>query len=150
MIALINPPGGPPLLSAVGDIGGFYHSNLDTAPAQSFHNPTYGTTDGLDYAGNKPANIARSGASSTAVQVALSSDFGLTWSADYAATTSIGPGPVAISADADTVLLMSGTNGPLISRYTNTFSAIPTLPSGAVFASDKRNNSVFYGGSAGR
>lgn len=150
MLALLTPPGGPPLLSAVGDIGGFYHSSLDTAPTQAFHNPTYGTTRDIDYAGNKPANIVRSGESDTAIPVALSSDFGVTWSADYGASTSTGPGKVALSADADTVLLMSSTNGPLVSKFTGTFSAVPTLPSGAVIASDKRNNSVFYGGSGGR
>lgn len=87
-LSLLTPPGGPPLLSAVGDIGGFYHKSLDTAPAQAFHNPTYGTTRDIDYAGNKPANIVRSGESDTAIKVALSSDFGVTWSADYGASTS--------------------------------------------------------------
>ncbi|TVY47674.1 Xyloglucanase [Lachnellula occidentalis] len=149
-LALLTPPGGPPLLSAVGDIGGFYHSSLDTAPTQAFHNPTYGTTRDLDYAGNKPADIVRSGESDTDIKIALSSDFGATWSADYGASTATGSGRVAYSADGDTVLLMSGTNGTLVSQYTSTFTAVSTLPSGAAIASDKRNNTVFYGGSAGR
>lgn len=133
----------------MGDIGGFYHSDLDVPPAQSFHTPTYGTTNGIDYAGNKPSNVVRAGAASATPavpQVAISTDYGLTWSADYGAATSIGPGAVAFSADADTVVLMSSTNGSLVSQYTNSFAAIPSLPSGAVIASDKRNNSVFYGG----
>lgn len=146
VLGLITPPGGPPLLSAVGDDGGFYHSSLSTPPPQNFHTPTYGTTNGIDYAGNDPSNIVRSGASSTDPTVALSTNFGLTWSADYGASTSTGPGAVALSANGDTVLLMSGTNGSLVSRYTNTFSSVPTLPSGAVIASDKSNNSIFYGG----
>jgi xyloglucan-specific exo-beta-1,4-glucanase len=137
-------------LSAVGDIGGFYHSNLDTAPAQAFHTPTYGTTHDLDYAGNAPANVVRTGESSTAIQVAVSGNYGLAWYAYYGASLSIGPGPVAFSANADSILLMSNTNGPLISKNTATFSAVPTLPSGAVIASDKRNGTVFYGGNAGR
>jgi xyloglucan-specific exo-beta-1,4-glucanase len=149
VLALLTPPGGPPLLSALGDIGGFYHSDILTAPAQAFHNPTYGTTRSLDYAGNKPANIVRSG-DSTGIPVALSSDFGLTWSADYGASTSTGSGQVAFSADADTVLLVSSTNGPLVSQYNGTFSAVSTLPSGTTIASDKVNNTVFYGGSGGR
>jgi len=150
VLGLLTPPGGPPLLSAVGDVGGFYHSSLDTAPAQSFHNPTYGTTRALDYAGNKPANIVRSGDSDTASHVALSSDFGITWSADSGATTTIGSGQVALSADADTVLLMSSTSGALVSKNVGTFSAVASLPSGAAIASDKRNNTVFYGGSGSR
>jgi xyloglucan-specific exo-beta-1,4-glucanase len=146
---LLVVPGGPPLLSAVGDIGGFLHWDLDTAPAQAFHTPTYGSTHDLDYAGNAPANVVRTGESSTAIQVAVSGNYGLTWYAYYGASLSIGPGPVAFSANADTILLMSNTNGPLISKNTATFSAIPTLPSGAVIASDKRNGTVFYGGNAG-
>ena len=134
------------MLSAVGDIGGFYHANLAVAPAQSFHNPTYGSTNDLDYAGNVPANIVRSGASTTAIQVALSSDYGITWAPDYGASLSTAPGKVAISANADTVLL-SNTAGILRSQYTGTFAAVATIPSGAAIASDKRNGSVFYGGS---
>jgi xyloglucan-specific exo-beta-1,4-glucanase len=149
-LALLTPPGGPPLLSAVGDIGGFYHKNLDTAPTQAFHTPTYGTTDDLDYAGNKPSNIVRTGSSTTDIQIALSTDFGVTWNPYYGGTTTTQPGKVAISADADTVLLMSSGAGALVSRYTAAFSAVSTLPSGAAIASDKRNNSMFYGGSGGR
>jgi xyloglucan-specific exo-beta-1,4-glucanase len=147
---LIVPPGGASLLSAVGDIGGFYHSSLDVAPSQAFRNPTYGSTNGLDYAGNSPKNVVRSGASTTLPQVALSGDFGVSWAADYGAALTVGPGKVALSANGDTVLLMSSTNGPLVSQYTSTFTAVSTLPSGAVIASDKRNGTVFYGGSAGR
>lgn len=85
VLGLITPPGGPPLLSAVGDIGGFYHSNLDTAPSQAFHTPTYGSTNDLDYAGNEPANVVRSGTSSSGTdpQVAISTDFGSSWNPYY-------------------------------------------------------------------
>jgi xyloglucan-specific exo-beta-1,4-glucanase len=148
ILSLITPPGGPPLLSAVGDIGGFYHSSLDVAPSQAFHNPTYGTTRDLDYAGNKPANIVRSGESDTAIKVALSSDFGKSWNADYGASASTAPGKVAYSADADTVFLMS-SDGAFVSQFTKPFVSVSSLPLGAAIASDKRNNSVFYGGSAG-
>ncbi|KAH1944130.1 hypothetical protein KXW30_007370 [Aspergillus fumigatus] len=148
VLGLISPPGGPPLLSAVGDVGGFYHADLDKAPAQSFHNPTYGTTNGIDYAGNKPSNLVRSGASDTLPTIAMSTDFGKTWSANYAASSTTPTGQVALSADADTVLLMN-SNGAMVSKYSSTFSAVSSLPSGAAIASDKSNNTVFYGGSAG-
>lgn len=149
----LGPPGGPPLLSAVGDIGGFYHSNLDVAPSQAFHTPTYGSTLGIDYAGNKPANVVRSGYNSATQpqpQVAVSTNFGASWSANWAAQPgTVAPGKIAYSADGDTIL-MSGSAGPLVSKNQATFSAVSTLPSGAVIASDKRNTTVFYGGSAGR
>lgn len=149
VLGLITPPGGPPLLSAVADDGGFYHSDLDTAPAQYFHNPTYSSTNGIDYAGNNPAYIVRSGSSTTLPTVALSSDFGLTWYADYAASTSTVPGSVALSADGDTILLMPTSGSPLVSTDSSTFSTVSGLPSEGVIASDKSNNSVFYGGYAG-
>ena len=150
---MISPPGGPPLLSAVGDIGGFYHANLDEAPAQAFHTPTYGTTLDIDYAGNKPSNIVRSGYNSAAQpqpQVAISSNFGASWFANWAAQpVTTAPGKIAFSADADTILL-SGAAGPLVSNKQANFAAVSSLPINSVIASDKRNNTVFYGGSAGR
>ncbi|PWY84996.1 xyloglucanase [Aspergillus heteromorphus CBS 117.55] len=147
VLGLITPPGGPALLSAVGDDGGFYHASLDTAPSQAFHTPTYGTTNGIDYAGNSPGNIVRSGASSDLPTVALSSSFGASWYADYAASSSTGTGQVAYSANADTILLMN-SDGAFRSQSSSTFASIPSLPSGAVIASDKANNSYFYGGAA--
>ena len=146
---MISPPGGPPLLSVTLDIGGFVHTDLDVGPKQAFQNPTYGSTLDIDYAGNKPSNIVRSGNHDTLPKVALSSNFGTSWSVNYGASPSIGPGKVAISADGDTVFLVSSTNGPLVSKHTSTFTAVSSLPSGSVITSDKRNNTVFYGGSAG-
>ncbi|KAH2825442.1 hypothetical protein KXV85_010910, partial [Aspergillus fumigatus] len=78
----------------------------------------------------------------------MSTDFGKTWSANYAASSTTPTGQVALSADADTVLLMN-SNGAMVSKYSSTFSAVSSLPSGAAIASDKSNNTVFYGGSAG-
>jgi xyloglucan-specific exo-beta-1,4-glucanase len=55
---------------------------------------------------------------------------------------------VAISADGDTVLWSSASNGVLQSSDVNiTFTAVSSLPSGAAIASDKLNNSIFYGAS---
>jgi xyloglucan-specific exo-beta-1,4-glucanase len=149
VLGLISPPGGPPLLSVTGDIGGFYHVNLDVAPDQPFTGPTYGTTLDIDYAGNKPANIVRAGGSETLPQVALSSNFGASWSANYAAPLSLKAGKVAISADADTIFMVSASDGPVVSKNSGAFTAVSSLPLSSVITSDKRNNTVFYGGSAG-
>ncbi|KAF9015345.1 hypothetical protein BDQ17DRAFT_1386098 [Cyathus striatus] len=147
---LISPPTGPSLLSAVGDIGGFVHNSLTSAPSTMFTNPTWATASDIDFAGNKPTNIVRigTGDSSTGKQVALSSDSGVTWSQDYGAADNVSGGKVAISADADTVLWRTGSNGVLVSQFTNAFVAVTTLPSDAVIASDKKNNSIFYGASS--
>ena len=123
---------------------------MTTAPSQSFHNPSYSSGYSLDYAGNSPANIVRTGSSTTAIQISTSSDFGVSWNQYYGGNLYTYPGQAAYSADATTILLSSTENGTLVSRYTAAFSAVTTLPSGAAIASDKRNSSVFYGGSAGR
>ncbi|KAF8973745.1 hypothetical protein BDZ97DRAFT_1912214 [Flammula alnicola] len=152
---LISPPTGPSLLSAVGDIGGtffvlrFAHISLSTAPTTGFTNPTWPTAADIDFAGNKPTNIVRigTGDSSTGKQVALSSDSGVTWSQDYGAADNVTGGKVALSADGDTVLWRTNGNGVMVSQYTNAFTAVPSLPTGAAIASDKTNNSIFYGAS---
>jgi xyloglucan-specific exo-beta-1,4-glucanase len=66
VLSLIVPPGGAPLLSAVGDDGGFRHVNLDISPNNSFQNPFYSTTSDPDYAGAKLLNIVRIGNSNSA------------------------------------------------------------------------------------
>lgn len=59
-------------------------------------------------------------------------------------------GKVALSADGDTVLWRTSGNGVQISQYTNPFAAVPSLPSDAAIASDKKNNTIFYGASGSK
>lgn len=61
--------------------------------------------------------------------------------------TSPSGGKVALSANGDTVLWRTSSNGVQVSQYTNAFVAVPSLPSNAAIASDKKNNSIFYGAS---
>jgi xyloglucan-specific exo-beta-1,4-glucanase len=56
-------------------------------------------------------------------------------------------GQVALSANGDTVLWSSTSNGVIRSQYTDAFTDVTTLPSGAAIASDKLNNSIFYAAS---
>ncbi|KAF8912846.1 hypothetical protein CPB84DRAFT_1700334 [Gymnopilus junonius] len=147
--SLISPPTGPSLLSAVGDIGGFQHLSLTKAPATGFVNPTWTTTVDLDYAGKVPTNIVRigNGDSSTGKQVALSTDSGATWNQDYGAADNVTGGHVALSATGDIVLWSTSSNGVQVSQYTSAFSAVSSLPSNSIIASDKVVDSNFYGAS---
>ncbi|TFY77051.1 hypothetical protein EWM64_g6961, partial [Hericium alpestre] len=150
---LISPPTGPSLISAVGDDGGFVHTDLNKAPESEFTNPSWSTTADLDFAGNKPTNIVRIGTTSDGSQgkqVALSTDSGNTWSEDYGAADNVNGGKVALSADGDTVLWRTSGNGVQVSQYTNSFTSVPSLPSDAAIASDKKNNSIFYGASGSK
>ncbi|KAL4260404.1 WD40/YVTN repeat-like-containing domain superfamily protein [Pleurotus pulmonarius] len=146
---LISPPTGPNLLSGVADITeGFVHDNLDTPRLKSYDNPQWMTSQDIDYAGNLPTNIVRIGAGDEDVkQVAFSSDSGSSWAIHYGAPDGVHGGKVAFSADADTILWRTDGDGVLVSRNQASFTAVTTLPSDAAIASDKRNNSIFYGAS---
>lgn len=81
--------------------------------------------------------------------IAISTDGGVSWNIDYGSSTTDYGGYVAYSANADTILWSSATSGVMRSQYQSTFAAVSGLSSSAVIASDKRNGTVFYGGSSG-
>ncbi|EJD03559.1 Oligoxyloglucan reducing end-specific cellobiohydrolase [Fomitiporia mediterranea MF3/22] len=151
---LLSPPTGPNHLSAILGVEGFVHMSLTEPPVSFYTNPVPMWSSGvdLDYAGNVPASIVRigNGDSSTGEQVAISTDFGATRSQDYGAADNITSGKVAFSANGDTVLWRTSANGVQVSQYTNPFASVPTLPDDAQIASDKVNNSVFYGASGSK
>lgn len=102
-----------------------------------------------DYAGNAPANIVRVGDASGSQMISISTDGGSSWNINYGSSTTDYGGYVAYSANADTILWSSATSGVLKSQYQSSFAAVSGLATGAVIASDKRNGTVFYGGSTG-
>lgn len=164
---LVSPPSGPPLISAIGDVGGksssipekdllkaigipgFVHQSLATAPASHHTNPNWATSADIDFAGNKPSNLVRigTGDSSSGKQVAISSDYGVSWNEHFGAPDNVNGGKVAISADADTILWRTSGNGVMVSQFQPTFTAVSSLPSDAAIASDKKANAIFYGAS---
>ncbi|KAF9443716.1 carbohydrate-binding module family 1 protein [Macrolepiota fuliginosa MF-IS2] len=146
--ALISPPSGPPLISAIGDVAGFVHESLTTAPKSHHTNPDWATSADIDFAGNNPSNLVRIGTGDNSTkQVAISSDYGVTWNQHYGAPDNVNGGKVAISANADTILWRTSGHGVMVSQYQATFSAVSSLPSDAAITSDKKNNAVFYGAS---
>lgn len=85
---LISPPSSAPLLSVLGDIGGFRHDSLTVAPASFFQPPGWGTGTGIDFAQNNPNIVVRSywgGANG-----AYSGDNGRTWTAFASSPSSAG------------------------------------------------------------
>lgn len=125
---------------------------MTTPPSAPYTNPHWTGSLDLDYAGNKPTNIVRigNGDSSSGKQVAISTDSGATWAQDYGAADNVTGGKVAFSADGDTVLWRTSGSGVQVSQYTSAFTAVSTLPSDAQIASDKKNNSIFYGASGSK
>jgi xyloglucan-specific exo-beta-1,4-glucanase len=145
VLGLISPPTGTAhLLSVVGDIGGFIHNSFTSPPTAPFATPSYGTTTGIDFAGNKPTNVVRVGGVSgdTNPQIALSTDGGNTWFADYAApapsqSASMYGGTIAMSANADTLLWSTPSLGVMRSSQQSSFTTVTALPPLSIVASDK-------------
>lgn len=122
---------------------GFLHTSL-SSPTTAFQTPYYGTTTGIDYAGNKPSEVVRVGqvTGDTNPQIALSSDYGATWHADYAApapsaSASYVGGQIAYSANADTLLWSNSNLGVLRSANSGSFAVVSGIPTGAAIAADK-------------
>jgi len=114
--ALVSPPTGAPLLSALGDIGGFRHDDLAASPAAGAYTPPYGSNPGVDFAEQQPARLVRTHWGPT--RGAVSNDGGATWK-DFptapAAATAHGPGIAAISADGRRIVWLPKGSAPWFS-----------------------------------
>jgi xyloglucan-specific exo-beta-1,4-glucanase len=91
-------------------------------------------------------------ADSTLPQIANSSDGGNTWSPYPGApdpSANVYGGKIAMSANGDTLLWSQANNlaGVNYSKNGQSFQRATGVPDGAVIASDKLNNTVFYAGS---
>jgi xyloglucan-specific exo-beta-1,4-glucanase len=146
--ALISPLTGAHLLSGVGDVAGWTHADLDTAPATTFVNwpaAVWSTVVDLDWAGNDPQIIVRTG--NGGGQVALSTDAGNTWTTDTNANSGSSGSGIAISASGTSILWRQSSGNFVVSRNAGAYNSVSGLPNGAHIASDKTNDSVFYGAS---
>lgn len=75
-LKLISPPAGSHLLSALGDIDGFKHDNLDVSPTSRL-TPQYGTNTSIDFAEKLPSFIVRTHYNAEAKYGAFSMDSGI-------------------------------------------------------------------------
>lgn len=149
VIDLISPPQGPPLISGLGDIGGFTHERLDrTPPGGMTVNPLLGNTDSLDFAERKPAWIVRVGrAGADQRRGGVSSDGGRTWRPfPIEPGGNAQSGTVAIAADASTILWCPQGRPPYRSTDQGaTWEACEGAPSGTRVVADRVSALRFYG-----
>ena len=154
VLSLAVPPvvsgtgSGVKLVSGVGDIGGFAHTDLQT-PAQMFQTPLFTTTTSIDYAELAPTTMVRVGTANTSIDqyatpiaIGTSSDAGQSWNLLYALDTSYNSGSVAVSAKGSSILWAASGKVPQCGpayglKATN-------LPPNAVVASDRVDDSTFY------
>jgi xyloglucan-specific exo-beta-1,4-glucanase len=159
---LISPSSGAPLISGLGDIAGFRHTDINVVPATTIgHNPSWSSTTGLDFAELNPNFVVRVGNASSANSPAPSSagksgaystDNALTWSPFMTQPTgTTNGGQAAVNANGTRIVWVpEGAAGAFVSANSGgAWTAVTGLPpsnaSGRPFvASDRVNPNRFY------
>ncbi|WP_181305652.1 hypothetical protein [Rufibacter sp. XAAS-G3-1] len=104
-LKLVSPPAGAPLVSAIGDLDGFRHDNLDVSPTAGRLNPRYGTNTWIDYAAHQPAFMVRVFNNTDGKYGAYSIGGGTAWTSFPSAPAGAnGGGTIAVSADGNTLV----------------------------------------------
>ncbi|MFI6010825.1 cellulose binding domain-containing protein [Streptomyces sp. NPDC051243] len=148
---LASPPSGAPLLSALGDIGGFRHTDLTKVPSMMFTQPNFTTTTSLDYAESNPDTLVRVGDLDSGPHIAFSTDNGANWFAGTDPSGVSGGGTVAAAADGSRfVWSPAGTGVQYATGFGNSWSASSGIPAGAIVESDRVDPKTFYGFKSGK
>ena len=149
-LALDSPADGAPLVSGIGDYGGFVHWHLDQpAPEGSSAPPRFGNTTSVASAPLRPNIIVRVGVSAehrTGENMGYSQDEGHTWKPTAAQPTPAShSGTIAVSADGSTWIWTPDHQPPSITRdLGTTWKTVPGLPVGARVIADPADPRSFY------
>ncbi|MEU1199050.1 cellulose binding domain-containing protein [Streptomyces sp. NPDC005813] len=147
---LVSPPSGAPLLSALGDIGGFRHTDLTKVPSMMYTSPNLTTTTGLDYAETNPNTVVRVGDLDSGPHIGFSTDNGANWFAGTDPSSVTGGGTVAAASDGSRfVWSPSGTGVQYTTGFGTSWSASSGIPAGARVESDRADPKTFYGFKSG-
>lgn len=151
VLDLASPPSGAPLVSALGDISGFYHASLD-AVQPSFHDtPVLSSNTSLDFAELTPTVFARVGNADAAPHIGISSDGGKNWYQGQEPSGVTGGGTIAVGADAGYLVWSpQGTGVYYSTTRGSSWTASSGLPTGAVVESDRVNPKTFYAYAGGK
>ncbi|MET9408529.1 cellulose binding domain-containing protein [Streptomyces sp. NPDC002935] len=148
---LASPPSGAPLLSALGDIGGFRHTDLTKVPSMMYTSPNLTTTTSLDYAEANPNTVVRVGNLDSGPHIGFSTDNGANWFAGSDPSGVTGGGTVAAASDGSRfVWSPAGTGVQYTTGFGTSWSASSGIPSGAVVESDRVDPKTFYGFKSGK
>ncbi|MFI6931334.1 cellulose binding domain-containing protein [Streptomyces sp. NPDC050287] len=148
---LASPPSGAPLLSALGDIGGFRHTDLAKVPSMMFTSPNFTTTTSLDFAETGPNTVVRVGDLDSGPHIAFSTDNGANWFAGADPSGVSGGGTVAAAADGSRfVWSPAGTGVRYATGFGTSWAASSGIPAGAIVESDRVDPKTFYGFKSGK
>ncbi|HEX8628012.1 MAG TPA: sialidase family protein, partial [Catenuloplanes sp.] len=152
---LMSPPTGAPLISGLGDIGGFRHNDLDAVPPAVFQQPRFTTTTSVDYAESNPAVMVRAGSFDKAdrpndMRAAFSTDGGANWFQGTEPPGVTGGGTIAANADGSRFVWSPEGAAPHHTvGFGNTWTGSQGLPAGARVQADRSDPNTFYGTSGG-
>ncbi|MFF0016614.1 cellulose binding domain-containing protein [Streptomyces sp. NPDC005374] len=148
---LASPPSGAPLLSALGDIGGFRHTDLTKVPSMMFTSPNFTTTTSLDFAETNPNTVVRTGNLDSGPHIGFSTDNGANWFAGTDPSGVSGGGTVAAASDGSRfVWSPDGTGVQYTTGFGTAWSASSGIPAGAIVESDRVDPRTFYGFKSGK
>ncbi|MEU4658305.1 cellulose binding domain-containing protein [Streptomyces sp. NPDC023723] len=148
---LAAPPSGAPLLSALGDIGGFRHTSLTEVPSMMFTSPNFTSSTSLDYAETNPNTVVRVGNLDSGPHIAFSTDNGANWFGGTDPSGVSGGGTVAAGANGNRfVWSPAGTGVQYTTGFGTSWQASSGIPAGAVVESDRVDPLTFYGFKSGK
>ncbi|CAL9578941.1 Xyloglucanase [Streptomyces sp. enrichment culture] len=148
---LASPPSGAPLLSALGDIGGFRHTDLAEVPSMMFTQPNFTSTTSLDFAESKPDTVVRAGNLDSGPHIAFSTDNGANWFGGTDPAGVSGGGTVAAAADGSRfVWSPQGAGVHHATGFGASWAASKGIPQGAIVESDRVDPKTFYGFKSGK
>ncbi|WP_263560372.1 X2-like carbohydrate binding domain-containing protein [Paenibacillus polymyxa] len=157
ILDLVSPPTGAPLVSAVGDVSGFRHDDLFKAPAKMLDNPTFTSSESIDYAELNPSFMARIGKADykkdpNVKSIGLSNDGGANWyKANSEPSGTAGGGSIAVAANGNGLLWSTSDKGVFYSKTGgNSWTASTGVPANAKIASDRVNPNKYYAFAAGK
>ena len=138
------------LITGVGDLGGFTHTDLQTS-TQMFTGALAGHTTSIDYAELAPTNVIRVGTGTKSsdydnvLSFSTSSTGGKTWSSMYLLDSTYKDGTVAMSAKGSTFLwAASGKAVKLVNASSYSATTVSDIPVGAHVASDRFDDITYY------
>ena len=163
-LGYVSTTKGAPLVSVVGDIDGYYHTDLDS-PMETRHQIEAGTNYDIDYAGLMPEKMIRIYKEATKGLGAVSTDGGKTWkqfttNQSALPTWTVNPYAgsstytnednfAAISADGSTIVWNMASNGVYYSTndgasWAKASGITSSDVSGFHVVSDKKAEKTFY------
>jgi hypothetical protein len=159
ILDLAVPPSGAKLLSGVGDVRGFYHSNVTIVPSTEYQKLT--KTSSLDFAQSAPTKVIRVGDGDSAnceLSFAHSSNGGQTWTIggkQPAGVTGSDNDSVAMSANGTRVVwapkgVAAAYTATNWTAAKPTWTAVTGLPAQSKVRADRVTALKFYGFSNGQ